>query len=121
MKKYRILIIMASLFFMTSFGYAQSADIQKLAQERVSSIEAEIVAGNPVLALSIEQRQKIKALHIKRTTQIREIRGSDLAEGVKNEKVKAEIKAFNQALIQEILSKEQSQARRDARGAGNKG
>ncbi len=107
------LILLCMLF--SFFAKAQSSEVQQLADERVDAINKMITSVDATLALSPEQRKKISELHIERTKKIRAAKKNNLS-GEDKETVKAEaIKLFNQTVNSEVLTKEQAQAKREAK------
>lgn len=107
------LILIAVLFSFSA--EAQSVEIQRLAEERVESINTAITSVDVSLALSAEQKKKISDLHIERTKKIRAVKKNDLS-GEEKEAVKDEaIKLFNKTVNHEVLTKEQYQAKRKAK------
>ena len=93
---------------------AQNAKMQERAKEQLETLNAKIVKGNPDAALTPKQREKILALYLEKQAKMKEIRQSDLGEDEKAEKRKALNKETAKTINQEILTKEQRQAKREA-------
>ena len=114
----KILYILALLLCVNVVGQAQSVNAETKADERVAAINDQIKSVDPELVLTPEQVKIIKELHIKRTEEIRAVKKSNLTDQEKKAKSDAAIKAFNQKLSKEVLTKPQKNARRKASKGG---
>ncbi len=119
MKSAKYLLAFLAVLFFSLTGFSQSNNGPKeQAEARVAEINDAIVSVNPALALSDAQKKKITDLHIARTEKITAAKKSDKAEHEKNDAVNEAIKAFNLAVNNDVLTKEQAKAKREA--AANK-
>ena len=115
MKNLKFLIPFLSAFLLIGHvSYAQNAKMQERAKEQLEALNQKIVQGNPDVALTPEQREKILALYLDKQVKMKEIRESDLGDEEKEAKRKALNKEVAQVVNQEILTKEQRQAKRKA-------
>ncbi len=116
MKKLKFLFPFLALFLLAGQpAFAQNAKMQERAEEQLEALNEKIVQGNPDAALTPEQRKKILALYLDKQVKMKEIRQSDLGDDEKAEKRKELNKETARIINQEILTKEQRQAKREAR------
>lgn len=111
--KYILLILLLGSF--SIFGNAQSSKALELAENRVAEINDLITAVNPDVALTTDQKRQIKALHIKRTEKIQEIKNSDLSDVEKETKIINLRKEFGKTYTREVLTQAQRSAKKEAK------
>ncbi len=117
MKNTKLLLTLLTLFLFTGIGFSQSAKVQQKAADKVEEMNTMIVSINPDAALSVEQKEKIEALNVEKMMGVRKIKKSEATEEEKEVKRKALIKEISQKINKEILTKEQRQAKKEARAA----
>ncbi len=84
--------------------------IEKKATEIVEKINNEIIAGDKTLALTDEQKEQIKKLHVKRITALKEL-GKDASKEAK----KAINKKYYTKMYKDLITNKQLKARRKAK------
>lgn len=109
MKNLKFFLSFFSLLFVLNSGFAQTKAEQK-ATEQVATLNQQLMAVDPALALTEEQTKKITALYVKRQEGLRDIKKEGGTDEEQQEKKKALFKQTNQQVNQEILTKQQRQA-----------
>jgi len=89
-------------------GFAQADKIKEKATELVEKLNSEIIAGDASMALNDDQKEQINQIHIERIKETRKLRKS----GTEEEDIKAVNKKYFQKIYNEVLTKEQKQARK---------
>ena len=114
MKHLNILLTILALCFFSNLTSAQvEKKADQMAESRVQEIDKMITAINPDAGLTIEQKAKIKELHIKRTQKIQDIKQNNaFTEQEKEVKITALRKEFGRVYSKEILTQEQRQAKK---------
>jgi len=106
MKKLIALFILFLGLSVTSF--AQADKIREKATEKVEELNSQIIAGDESLALSDEQRDQVTNIHIERIKEYRKAK----KEGATDEEIKVIQNKHFQKIYNEVLTKEQKQARK---------
>jgi len=106
MKKILLVLILISGFTFSSFG--QSEKLKEKATELVEKLNTQITAGDKSQGLSDEQREQVAAIHIERIKESRKAK----KDGASEEDIKAINKKYYKKVYDEVLTKEQKQARK---------
>lgn len=89
-------------------GFAQSEKVKEKATQKVEELNKEIMAEDPSLALSEEQKSQVYEIHVKRIMATRKANKSEASE----EDKKAIQKSYFKKIYSEVLTKEQRKARK---------
>jgi len=115
--------IFFTILFLIGFavtGFSQSDKMKERALAKVEKINASIVEGNKDLALTGEQRTKIYELQIESLKVINKIRKEKYEKEKQQTLIKTEHKRVGKYIAQNILTKDQKKARKDARAKNKK-
>lgn len=108
--------IILSIILMIAFsisGFSQSEKAKDKAKEKVEELASWIEEGNPSVALSDTQKEKIFDLYVKMREEINDLKDKYPNKGSDFESERKEInKKYNHEINQEILSREQRRAKR---------
>lgn len=104
----KLLFTLLLIGAMSVSAHAQSDKIKEKAAEKTEELNAQIIAGDPSLALSDEQKEKLTAIYTEMLMDVKMLRKEDGDQ----EEMKEARKAYNKRIFGEILSKEQRKARK---------
>jgi hypothetical protein len=104
----KILFTCLLLIAFTSTGFSQSEKLKEKATELVEKLNSQITAGDESLALTDEQRDQVSTIHIERIKESRKAKKN----GASDEDVKAINKKHFKRIYEEVITKEQKQARK---------
>jgi ABC-type transporter MlaC component len=111
--KYLITIMVIALSF--TIGMSQDNRMEKKANEKVQELDQLLIAQNPDLALSEEQKEQIFQVHLQKMIDVKAINKSDATDEEKKKAKKKIYKQVGKKITNEILNKEQRKAKRDSK------
>jgi hypothetical protein len=103
------------LMLTISVGYGQNKKMIEKANEKVEELNQWIVAANPDLALTEDQKEKVRDLHIQKLIDVKAINQSDLPDEEKEIKRKEVFKNVGKTIHNEILTSEQRKAKKEGK------
>lgn len=104
----KLLFTLLLIGAMSVSAHAQSDKIKEKAAEKTEELNAQIIAGDPSVALSDEQKEQLTAIYTEMLTAMKKVRKNDGDQ----EEMKAARKEYNKRIFGEVLTKEQRKARR---------
>ena len=113
MKKIIFTVLVFIAFTVT--GFSQSDKMKEKAMAKVEKINTLIVKGDKNVALTEEQRTEIYELQIEFLRAIKKIKKGESDKEKQKELIKAESKKVGENISQNILTKEQKKARKEAK------
>ncbi len=111
----KTVLIITMIFGFVFSGNAQSEKVKQKINKRIEKINKQIIASNPDAALTTDQREKIFDLLLTMRKNIKKIKKEHKGEDNQEKLIKAERKRINKIIYNEILTKEQKDARKATR------
>jgi hypothetical protein len=93
-------------------GFGQTKKMIEKANEKVEELNQWIVSVNPELALTDDQKEEVRQLHVQKLIDIKAINKSDLSDEAKKEERQKIYKKVGKTIHNDVLTKEQRKAKK---------